>query len=109
MNLNAIHHIAIIVSDYAASRAFYVDKLGFPVLQENYRTEKRDRKLDLKVNNDTELEIFAPENPPKRPSYPEACGTWPFTFRISSRPSRSSPLSALPVSPSALIPSRESG
>ncbi len=97
MNLNAIHHIAIIVSDYAASRAFYVDKLGFPVLRENYRPEKRDRKLDLKVNNDTELEIFAPENPPKRPSYPEACA------------SRSSPLSALPVSPSALIPSQESG
>jgi glyoxylase I family protein len=83
MELNAIHHIAIIVSDYAASRAFYVDKLGFPVLRENYRPEKRDRKLDLKVNNDTELEIFAPENPPKRPSYPEACGLRHLAFHVS--------------------------
>ena len=82
MNLNAIHHIAIIVSDYAASRAFYVDKLGFPVLRENYRSEKRDWKLDLKLNSDTELEIFAPENPPKRVNRPEACGLRHLAFAV---------------------------
>ena len=83
MELNAIHHIAIIVSDYAAARSFYVDKLGFPVLRENCRPEKRDRKLDLKLNDDTELEIFAPESPPKRPSYPEACGLRPAAPGLS--------------------------
>ena len=82
MNLNAIHHIAIIVSDYAASRAFYVDKLGFPVLRENYRSEKRDWKLDLKLNSDTELEIFAPENPPKRVNRPAACGLRHLAFAV---------------------------
>lgn len=37
MKLNAIHHIAIIVSDIAAVREFYVNKLGFEVIRENYR------------------------------------------------------------------------
>jgi glyoxylase I family protein len=82
MELNAIHHIAIIVSDYAASRDFYVNKLGFSVIRENYRPDRQDWKLDLRVNADTELEIFAPPCPPKRPSYPEACGLRHLAFRV---------------------------
>ena len=82
MHLDAIHHVAIIVSDYAASREFYVDRLGFSVVRENYRPEKQDWKLDLRVNPDTELEIFAPQNPPKRPSYPEACGLRHLAFYV---------------------------
>ena len=80
--LNSIHHIAIIVSDYTASREFYVDRLGFEVIRENYRPEKDDWKLDLRVNETTELEIFASQNPPKRPSYPEACGLRHLAFRV---------------------------
>ena len=83
MNLNAIHHIAIIVSNYEAARDFYVNKLGLPVVRENYRPEKKDWKLDLRVNDDTELEIFAPQNPPKRPSYPEACGLRHLAFHVT--------------------------
>ncbi len=82
MNLSAIHHIAIIVSDYAVSRDFYVNKLGFSVIRENYRPEKKDWKLDLRLGESTELEIFAPENPPKRPSWPEACGLRHLAFRV---------------------------
>ncbi len=41
MNFSNIHHIAIIVSDYAVSREFYVDQLGFEVIRENYRTACR--------------------------------------------------------------------
>ena len=82
MNLSFIHHIAIIVSDYKLSRDFYVDRLGFEVIRENYRPEKKDWKLDLRVNADTELEIFAPQNPPKRPSYPEACGLRHLAFHV---------------------------
>ena len=84
MILDKIHHIAIIVSDYERSRHFYVDLLGFPVIRENYRPEKRDWKLDLKLNETTELEIFAPENPPKRPSYPEACGLRHLAFHVEN-------------------------
>ena len=58
MNLSKIHHIAIIVSDYEAAKDFYVNKLGFSVIRENYRPERKDWKLDLRVNEHTELEIF---------------------------------------------------
>ena len=74
MELSCIHHIAIIVSDYKRAKDFYVNKLGFGIIRENYRPQKEDWKLDLRVNEHTELEIFAPKNPPKRPSFPEACG-----------------------------------
>lgn len=49
MKLQAIHHVAIIVSDYEVSRRFYVEKLGFEVIRENYRKERRDYKLDLRL------------------------------------------------------------
>ena len=45
MNLSKIHHIAIIVSDYEAAKEFYVNKLGFSVIRENYRPEREDWEL----------------------------------------------------------------
>lgn len=84
MNLSKIHHIAIIVSDYEASKDFYVNKLGFAVIRENYRPEHKDWKLDLRVNEHTELEIFAEENPPKRVNRPEACGLRHLAFCVDS-------------------------
>ena len=83
MQLSAIHHIAIIVSDYEVSRDFYVNKLGFQVIRENWRPEKQDWKLDLRINESTELEVFAPQNTPKRPSYPEACGLRHLAFHTA--------------------------
>lgn len=50
MNLSKIHHIAIIVFDYEAAKNFYVNKLGFSVIRENYRPERKDWKLDFCVN-----------------------------------------------------------
>lgn len=84
MKLNSIHHVAIIVSDLEAARAFYVNKLGFTVIRENYRAGREDWKLDLRVNDDTELEIFVEKNPPKRVSRPEACGLRHLAFRVDS-------------------------
>jgi glyoxylase I family protein len=81
MNLSIIHHVAIIVSDYQKSREFYVDKLGFEVIRENYRKERGDYKLDLKLGQ-AELEIFGIANAPKRPSYPEACGLRHLAFKV---------------------------
>ncbi|SFN93360.1 glyoxylase I family protein [Pseudobutyrivibrio sp. JW11] len=82
MNLSMIHHVAIIVSDYEKSKDFYVNKLGFEIIRENFRPQKNDWKLDLRINESTELEIFAPQNPPKRPSYPEACGLRHLAFVV---------------------------
>lgn len=88
MNLKAVHHVAIIVSDYEKSREFYVDKLGFEIRRENYREKQQDYKLDL-VLNDVELEIFAPGKKdedysvhPKRPSFPEAYGLRHLAFQV---------------------------
>ena len=60
---------------------FYVEKLGFPVLRENYRPDKGDWKLDLKFG-DGELEIFAIPGAPPRPNYPEAQGLRHLAFRV---------------------------
>ena len=80
MNLSKIHHIAIIVSDYEVSKDFYVNKLGFPVIRENYRPQKDDWKLDLRINETTELEIFGVKNPPARVTRPEAAGLRHLAF-----------------------------
>ena len=82
MELNQIHHVAIIVSDYPKAKAFYVDKLGFPVIREVYREERNDHILTLKVG-DTEIELFGMPNPPQRVSNPEACGLRHLAFRVA--------------------------
>ena len=80
MNLSVIHHIAIIVSDYNRSKDFYVNKLGFSIIRENYREGRNDWKLDLRVNDITELEIFGVNNPPARVTGPEAAGLRHLAF-----------------------------
>ena len=84
MKLNSVHHIAIIVSDIEKARQFYIKKLGFEAIRENYRKERDDWKLDLRVDEHTELEIFAEKNPPKRVNRPEACGLRHLAFRVES-------------------------
>ena len=82
MRLSSIHHIAIIVSDYETAKDFYVNKLGFQVIRENYRPERRDWKLDLRLSDTVELEIFGEEDPPKRVNRPEACGLRHLAFHV---------------------------
>ena len=84
MILSKIHHIAIIVSNYETAKDFYVNKLNFPIIRENSRPERNDWKLDLRVNEYTELEIFAEPDPPKRVNRPEACGLRHLAFCVES-------------------------
>mgnify|MGYP003368592582 FL=1 len=84
MILSKIHHIAIIVSNYETAKDLYVNKLNFPIIRENYRPERNDWKLDLRVNEYTELEIFAEPDPPKRVNRPEACGLRHLAFCVES-------------------------
>ena len=84
MKLNSVHHIAIIVSNIEKAREFYIKKLGFKAIRENYRKERDDWKLDLRVDEHAELEIFAEKNPPKRVNRPEACGLRHLAFRVES-------------------------
>ncbi len=83
MKLNALHHIAVISSDYRKAREFYVDKLGFEVIRENRREQQNDWKLDLRLGG-MELELFCKPDAPKRPSYPEACGLRHIAFKVDS-------------------------
>lgn len=69
-----IHHIAIISSNYEASYRFYVDILGFKILHINKRPNKKDIKLDLMLNNTTQIELFIKANAPSRITNPEAYG-----------------------------------
>ena len=83
MQQTQVHHVAIIGSNYQASRHFYVDLLGFTVIRENYREARNDWKIDLQLA-DMELELFIIPDCPKRPSYPEAYGLRHLAFRVES-------------------------
>ncbi len=84
MILSVIHHIAIICSDKDKALHFYHDLLGFPVIRSNYRADRNDWKIDLQINDTTELELFIVPSAPKRPSYPEAQGLRHLAFRVPS-------------------------
>ncbi|MDO1605014.1 VOC family protein [Lactobacillus sp. YT155] len=84
MKLDMIHHIAIITTDYEASRRFYVDILGFEIIAEHKRAEQNDAKLDLKINETTQLEIFVKSTSPARLSYPEAAGLRHLAFKTNN-------------------------
>ncbi|WP_317169599.1 VOC family protein [Mucilaginibacter humi] len=59
LKINRVHHIAIICSDYERSKHFYTQILGFKILQENYRAERKSYKLDLEVGNLYQIELFS--------------------------------------------------
>lgn len=80
---DTIHHIAVIGKDYEASKHFYVDKLGFTVIRENYRRERDDYKIDLACGQQ-EIELFIIKDSPARASYPEASGLRHLAFRVDS-------------------------
>jgi glyoxylase I family protein len=79
---NRIHHIAIICTDYEKSKDFYVRILGLTVVQEVYRAERKSYKLDLAINDHYQIELFSFEDPPERPSRPEAAGLRHLAFEV---------------------------
>tara|TARA_R110002124_G_scaffold168102_2_gene335611 strand:+ start:1046 stop:1435 length:390 start_codon:yes stop_codon:yes gene_type:complete len=81
-NLLAVHHIAIICSDYAKSKHFYVEILGLKIIREVFRESRNSFKLDLAVNDQYCIELFSFPNPPARPSQPEACGLRHLAFKV---------------------------
>ncbi|WP_299093450.1 VOC family protein [uncultured Metabacillus sp.] len=82
MKFNKIHHIAIICSNYEASKAFYTETLGLKILSEVFREERGSYKLDLMVNDTYQIELFSFPNPPKRPTQPEAAGLRHLAFEV---------------------------
>lgn len=82
MVLQGIHHVAIICSNYAVSKAFYVDVLGLRIVAEHYRAERQSYKLDLALPSGEQIELFSFPAPPPRPSRPEARGLRHLAFRV---------------------------
>ncbi len=79
--LTKTHHVAIICSDYARSKAFYVDTLGFSVIREVWREDRGDW-LTMLQSGEVVLELFTKPDAPARPTQPEALGLRHLAFRV---------------------------
>ena len=84
LGLHNVHHIAIICSDYARSKAFYTEALGLEIIREVYRAERDSYKLDLALNEHYVIELFSFPNPPARPSRPESTGLRHLAFQVEN-------------------------
>src|ERR1700741_1970488 len=84
LKLNAIHHIAIICSNYKRSKAFYTEVLGLEIIRETYREARESYKLDLAMKGQYVIELFSFPYPPKRPSMPEATGLRHLAFEVDN-------------------------
>ncbi|CNH64793.1 putative lyase [Yersinia thracica] len=80
--IRQVHHIAIIGSDYQASKKFYCEILGFSLLSEVYREARDSWKADLALNGQYTIELFSFPSPAPRPSRPEACGLRHLAFQV---------------------------
>lgn len=83
MDTRGFHHVAIICSDYGVSKHFYTQILGFPIVRETFRAARNSYKLDLKVGDHDQIELFSFPNPPERPGRPEACGLRHLAFAVA--------------------------
>jgi glyoxylase I family protein len=82
MKLLGTHHVAIISSNYAISKRFYTEILKLEIVSEAYRDNRDSYKLNLRLPDRTGIELFSFPNPPRRPSYPEACGLRHLAFAV---------------------------
>ena len=82
LQLQNLHHLAIICSDYEQSKKFYTEILGLQIIREVYREERDSYKLDLSLKGNYLIELFSFPNPPARVSRPEACGLRHLAFEV---------------------------
>ena len=82
MKTTGIHHIAVICSDYERSKKFYTEVLGFSIIEETFRAQRNSYKLDLRVADNQQIELFSFPNPPQRINNPEACGLRHLAFEV---------------------------
>ena len=82
MQVIGVHHVAIICSDYERSKKFYTEILGFSIIEETFRAARNSYKLDLRVSDTVQIELFSFPTSPSRPSKPEACGLRHLAFAV---------------------------
>ena len=82
--LQSVHHIAVICSNYQVSKRFYTEVLGCNMVKETYRAERDSYKLDLAIQDIYTIELFSFPNPPARNSRPESCGLRHLAFSVKN-------------------------
>ena len=82
LQLNKVHHIALICSDYEKSLEFYTRVVGCQVVAEHWREEQQSYLTKLSLNGEYVIELFSYPSPPQRPSYPEAAGLRHLAFEV---------------------------
>ena len=94
MDIKGVHHIAIITGDYERSKRFYTEILGFTIIKETYRAERKSYKLDLAVNGVYQIELFSFPDHLERASFPEAKGLRHLAFAVENVDAAASELRA---------------
>lgn len=97
LQLNKIHHIAVICSDYERSLDFYTRILGLRIIAEHYREERQSYKTDLALNDNYVLELFSFPSPPQRLTRPEATGLRHLAFEVDDLATSITELDALGI------------
>ena len=82
LNIQAIHHVAILTDNYEVSKHFYTEILGFKIIEETYRAERQSYKLDLSINGKYQIELFSFPDYRERGSYPESKGLRHLAFAV---------------------------
>jgi len=82
LNIQHIHHVAILTDNYEVSKRFYTEVLGFEIIHETYREERQSYKLDLAINGVYQIELFSFPQYKERPSFPEAKGLRHLAFAV---------------------------
>ncbi len=84
VKISKLHHLAVICSDYNASKRFYTQVLGLKIIAETHRKDRDSHKLDLRVPGGMQIELFSFPSPPARVSHPEACGLRHLAFAVEN-------------------------
>lgn len=84
MNIKGIHHVAILTDDFEKSKKFYTEILGFAIVAETYRKERKSFKLDLSINGQYQVELFSFPEFKERQSFPEAKGLRHLAFAVDN-------------------------
>ena len=82
IDIQHIHHVAILTDNYEVSKRFYTEILGFTIIAETYREERQSYKLDLAVNGLYQIELFSFPEYRQRASFPEAKGLRHLAFAV---------------------------
>ena len=82
MNIKSIHHVAILTGEYEKSKLFYTVVLGFTIVNETYREDRKSYKLDLAIAGLYQIELFSFPEYKERASFPEAKGLRHLAFAV---------------------------